>query len=197
MGTGREAGTGRRDDLYRIEGTLGDGYRAFPVNFATMVYIPTSRSSRPLPVFFSSRLQQTPTPRMQRRQMLVQPHAHNPRVVMPQAKRRSNAPSTPRTQSPGILMYESMAALNAAKPAQPTRAACGPAFAPSMPPVMHPAAMPFVRSFFARYCSLIYQRLSPHSSFQKRHRGMIITPSMQHSVPANMAPINPKFFAEL
>lgn len=57
------------------------------------------------------------------------------------------------------------------KPPHPSAAACGP---PSLPisPVIHPALTEFFQSFFA------------------------LKPSMQHSVPANIAPINPKFFAE-
>ncbi len=43
-----------------------------------------------------------------------------------------------------------MAALKAAKPAQPTAAAWGPALAASTPPVMQPGATPFFMSFLAR-----------------------------------------------
>jgi hypothetical protein len=50
----------------------------------------------------------------------------------------------------GIRKYASIAALNAAKPAHPKAAACGPAFAASTPPVIQPAATPFLISFFAR-----------------------------------------------
>lgn len=74
--------------------------------------------------------------------------------------------------SDGMRIYASMAALNAAKPAHPAAAACGPAFAPRIPPVIQPAVTLLVRSFFAR------------------------SPSMQHSVPEYRAPTMPKFFAE-
>jgi len=92
-------------------------------------------------------------------------------------------------------MYASMAALNAAKPPQPRAAACGPvtsyvisvgvldyqriervdspALYAKAPPVIHPAATLLVRSDFAR------------------------NPSIQHSVPEYIVPINAKFFAEL
>lgn len=120
-----------------------------------------------------------------------------------QAWSRAVLPSRRRVQalyfqgiqfSDGILMYESMAALKAAKPAQPIAAACGPALAPSRPPVIHPAAMPFLRSFFARYYIHIthwYKRRYQYF----RENGL--TPSIQHSVPANIAPTKPKFFALL
>lgn len=75
--------------------------------------------------------------------------------------------------SDSILMYESIAALNAAKPAQPTAIACGPPPFARNAPVMHPAATPLLSSFFA------------------------LKPSITHSVPANSAPMYPKFFAEL
>lgn len=96
--------------------------------------------------------------------------------------------------SDGILMYESIAALKAAKPAQPIAAACGPALAPRRPPVMHPAAMPFFRSFFARYFRHVICK--QQFAFWYTSEGKL-TPSMQHSVPANIAPTKPKFFAEL
>ena len=57
-------------------------------------------------------------------------------------------------ESDGIRRYVSMAALNAAKPAQPSAAAWGPAFAASAPPVMQPALTLFVMSFLARNCAL-------------------------------------------
>lgn len=75
-------------------------------------------------------------------------------------------------QSPGCLIYASMAVLKAANPPQPNAAAEGPALKPSMPPVKHPATMLFVRSFFA------------------------LSPSTQHSVPEYKAPIIAKFFAD-
>ena len=80
---------------------------------------------------------------------------------------------TPTQSLSGILIYASMAAEKAAKPAQPRAAACGPALYAKAPPVRHPAATEFVKSLFARY------------------------PSIQHSVPLYMAPISMKFLAEL
>ena len=44
-----------------------------------------------------------------------------------------------------------MAPEKAAKPAQPYKAALGPAFAAKMAPVEQPAAIPFTMSFLARY----------------------------------------------
>ena len=74
--------------------------------------------------------------------------------------------------SPGMRIYASMAALNAAKPAHPRAVACGPALYARAPPVKHPAATLFWRSDFA------------------------LKPSIQHSVPAYMAPMRAKFFAD-
>jgi hypothetical protein len=54
------------------------------------------------------------------------------------------------TSSAGMRIYASIAAENAAKPAHPSAAACGPPPLAKNPPVKHPAATPFPRSFFAR-----------------------------------------------
>jgi hypothetical protein len=54
------------------------------------------------------------------------------------------------TSSAGMRIYASIAAENAAKPAHPSAAACGPPPLARKPPVKHPAATPFPRSFFAR-----------------------------------------------
>lgn len=86
-----------------------------------------------------------------------------------------------------------MAALKAAKPAQPTAAAWGPALLASIPPVIQPAATPFLMSFFARYYIDVKISEAPAGFKQS----MMTTPSMQHSVPAKIAPTSPKFFAEL
>lgn len=85
---------------------------------------------------------------------------------------RSKRQGPHESDSDGILIYASMAAENAAKPTHPAPAACGPAFAPKIPPVMQPAVTLLVRSFFAR------------------------SPSMQHSVPEYSAPTMAKFLAE-
>jgi len=74
--------------------------------------------------------------------------------------------------SSGIRIYTSIAALKAAKPAQPTATACGPAFLARIPPVIHPPQSPLYKSFFAR------------------------KPSIAHSVPENMAPILAKFLPD-
>lgn len=44
-----------------------------------------------------------------------------------------------------------MAVENAAKPAQPSAVACGPALCAKRPPVIHPADALLYKSFFARY----------------------------------------------
>lgn len=87
----------------------------------------------------------------------------------------SHPPSTqgPQSSSLGILIQASIAALNAANPAHPTAAACGPPCLANIAPVKHPAAAPFAMSFLA------------------------LSPSMPHSIPLNNAPTVPKFLAVL
>ena len=64
-----------------------------------------------------------------------------------------------------------MAVENAANPAHPKAAACGPARKPSIPPVMHPAIVPLDKVVFPR-CD-----------------------SIRHSVAENIAPTTAKFLA--
>lgn len=75
--------------------------------------------------------------------------------------------------SSGMRIYASIAAEKTANPAHPTAAACGPAFLANIPPVKHPPATPFHRSFLA------------------------LRPSIAHSVPLNMAPTLAKLRPEL
>ncbi|KAH3671309.1 hypothetical protein OGAPHI_000532 [Ogataea philodendri] len=66
----------------------------------------------------------------------------------------------------------STAVLNAANPAQPIMVDVGPLLIARPPPVMHPAMVPFQRSFLAR------------------------KDSIPHSTPEKISPMYPKFFAE-
>ena len=104
-------------------------------------------------------------------------------------------PRIPRTTQSPDRMYVSIAALNAAKPAHPSAAACGPAFAPNAPPVMHPAATPFVTSFFARSCILVSHSMSTRG-FASHPEKSSHTPSIPHSVKAKIIPTVPKPLAD-
>ena len=57
-----------------------------------------------------------------------------------------------------------MAVENAAKPAQPNMAACGPALRPSKPPEIQPAIVPFNNSVFPLYDSIKHSEAEKHST---------------------------------
>lgn len=73
----------------------------------------------------------------------------------------------------GFRIYHSIAPENAANPNALTAMLPGPCFLANNAPVRKPPAIPLYASFFPR------------------------SPSIQHSIPANMPPRYPKFFALL